>query len=180
MALTIKREPADTPEAARMLAARDRDSTALYPPESDFSIPAGTHARDDVLFFMLREDGAAIGCGAIEKHGGYAEMKSVYLMPQARGRRLGLLIIAALEGVARSLGYDEVRLETGNLSPWATKTYERAGYAYCDRFGDYPENAYSVYMMKRLPADADMFAHGARAESAQGPNPQSPIEGDQP
>ena len=150
MPLTIEREAGDTPETVAMLHARDLDSANLYPQESNFSIPADEHARDDVLLYVLRDDGEAIGCGAIEKHAGYAEMKSVFLVPVARGRRLGQVIIGKLEEVARELGYDEVRLETGNLSPWATKSYERAGYSYCERFGDYPENPYSVFMMKRL------------------------------
>jgi putative acetyltransferase len=151
MAVTIERESADSPEATAMLQARDIDSAGLYPSETDFSIPAEDHARDDVLFFMLREDGTSIGCGAIQKHEGYAEMKSVFLIPSARGKRLGQVILHKLEQVASGLGYGEMRLETGNLSPWAIKTYERAGYSVCERFGGYPENAYSVFMMKRLP-----------------------------
>jgi putative acetyltransferase len=154
MAITIAREPADSPEAAAVLQARDIDSAGLYPVETDFSIPAEDHARDEVLFFMLRENGAPIGCGAIEKHENYAEMKSVFLLPPARGKRLGQVIIGKLEEVARGLGYEEVRLETGNLSPWAIKAYERAGYSICERFGDYPENAYSVFMTKRLEPHA--------------------------
>jgi putative acetyltransferase len=148
--LTIELECADTPEAAALLSARDVESDALYPPEEQFRIPAGEHSRGDVLFFMLREHGAAIGCGALQLHDEYAEMKSVYLTPAARGRGLGLAIVRRLETAARELGYSEVRLETGTRSPWAVKTYERAGYQHCRRFGAYPENESSVFMMKRL------------------------------
>jgi putative acetyltransferase len=160
VSLSIAREAADTPEATALLTARDAESDALYPPEVQFRIPISEHVSDDVLFFMLREDGVAIGCGALARYDGYGEMKSVYLTPSARGRRLALVIIEALEDVAASLGYDEVRLETGNLSPWAVKTYERAGYSHCGRFGDYPENDSSVFMLKRLrPADGSpLFA----------------------
>jgi putative acetyltransferase len=148
--LTIELECADTPEAAALLSARDVESDALYPPEEQFRIPAGEHSRGDVLFFMLRDHGAAIGCGALQLHDEYAEMKSVYLTPGARGRGLGLVIVRRLETAARELGYNEVRLETGTRSPSAVKTYERAGYEHCRRFGAYPENESSVYMMKRL------------------------------
>jgi putative acetyltransferase len=77
-------------------------------------------------------------------------MKSVYLTPAARGRGLGLVIVRRLETAAHELGYNEVRLETGTRSPSAVKTYERAGYEHCRRFGAYPENESSVFMMKRL------------------------------
>src|SRR5688572_4081849 len=136
--LTIELECADTPEAAALLSARDLESDALYPPEEQFRIPAGELSRDDLLFFMLREHGAPIGCGALQLHDEYAEMKSVYLTPGGRG--LGLVIVRRLETAACELGYNEVRLETGNRSPSAVKTYERAGYEHCRRFGAYPEN----------------------------------------
>jgi putative acetyltransferase len=152
MALTFTREPADTPEAVALLDARDAESDALYPPEANFSIPVNRHGEDAVLFHVLREGGVAIGCGALELHDGYAELKSVYLTPAARGRRLGREITCRLEEVARTLGFDLLRLETGNRSPWAVKIYERGGYHYCARFGAYPENAYSVYMAKHLGA----------------------------
>jgi putative acetyltransferase len=152
MPIVVRPEPANSPDAIVLLRARDAETDALYPPEAQFGIPIEKHVRDDVHFFLVREAGAAIGCGALECHDGYAEMKSVYLMPKARGRRLGQQIILALEDFARELGYEEVRLETGNRSPWAVKTYERAGYDICARFGAYSQNAYSVFMRKRLPA----------------------------
>jgi putative acetyltransferase len=155
MTVTIAQEPADSPDARALLEARDEENFKLYPPEARFAIPADAHAEKGVLFFVARDDGAPIGCGALERHDGYAEMKSVFLLKSARGRRLGLEIIRALEEAARDLGYEEVRLETGNRSPWAIKTYERAGYSTCERFGDYPVGPTSVYMMKRFSAGAD-------------------------
>jgi len=43
-----------------------------------------------------------------------------------------------------------LKLETGIYSPAAIRTYERAGYARCERFGDYPFAPTSVYMAKTL------------------------------
>jgi putative acetyltransferase len=156
MSIALTQERADSAEAVALLEARDASDRDLYPPETQFRIPVQGHARDDVLFFVLREDGVAIGCGALKLCGGYAEMKSVFIVQQARGRRLGQAIVRRLEEAARELGYEEIRLETGNLSPWAIRTYERAGYSACPRFGDYPENPHSVFMAKRLPTRAVM------------------------
>ncbi len=154
MAVTIAQERADSPDARALLQARDEENFQLYPPEARFGIAADKHVDKGVQFLILREDGAPIGCGALEEHEGYAEMKSVFVLKSARGRRLGQAIIRALEDAARGLGYDEVRLETGTRSPWAIKTYERAGYSACGRFGDYPEAPLSVYMLKQLSPGA--------------------------
>jgi putative acetyltransferase len=154
MALTIVPEPADSEDAQALLRARDAENFQLYPPEARFGIPADGHGEPGVLFFIVRQNGAALGCGALERHEGYAEMKSVFLLPSARGKRLGQEIVRTLEQAARQLGYDEVRLETGIRSPWAIKTYERAGYCRCSRFGDYPEAPLSIFMRKHLPPDA--------------------------
>ena len=153
MTLTIEREPADTEDAILLLQARDEENFDLYAPEERFAVPLDKHIDGNLIFYVARENGRPIGCGALQRHDLYCEMKSVFLLPETRGKRLGLKIIAALEEAARALGYKEVRLETGIRSPWAIRTYERAGYDRCERFGDYPVAETSVYMMKQLPFD---------------------------
>ena len=171
MALTIEREPANSDEAIMLLKARDEENFDLYAPEERFAVPLDQHVDDNLVFYVARDDGNPIGCGALQRHDAYCEMKSVFLLPEARGRRLGQAIIAALEEAARRLGYHEVRLETGIRSPWAIRTYERAGYGRCERFGDYPVAETSVYMMKQLPFDG---ASGTTA--APNPQPRHPDE----
>jgi putative acetyltransferase len=174
MTFTIAQEAGDSADALALLRARDEENFELYPPEARFGIAADRHAEDGVVFLIMRENGVSIGCGALQPHDGYAEMKSVFLLPQARGRRLGHRIIEALERAARDLGYDDVRLETGKRSPWALKTYERAGYSICGRFGDYPEEApLSVFMSKRL-AERMFATPGNNVETVH------TIEGEQP
>jgi putative acetyltransferase len=150
---TVREEPPTSEEAQALLSAREEESSRLYPPESQHHIPAGDHAREDVRFFVVREAGAAIGCGALELHPDYAEMKSVYIAPHARGRRLGAAIIHVLEAEALRLGFDCLRLETGVRSPWAIRTYERAGYRRRGPFGVYPDDPLSVFMEKRLESE---------------------------
>ena len=150
MALIIARESAGSPEAVALLQGRDAELSALYTPEQSFRIPIEKHVREDVIFLMARENGIAIGCGALQLHSGYGELKSMYVLPAARGKRLAQTLIAALENLARERGLSELKLETGIYSPAAIRTYERAGYARCERFGDYPFAPTSVYMTKNL------------------------------
>jgi putative acetyltransferase len=166
MAPTIRRERADTPEARALLAARDAESDALYPPESQFQIPIGSHARQDVIFLVAREEGSGIGCGALRLHAGYAELKSIYVVPEARGRRVGETIVLELESIAREMGLEDVKLETGIRSPAAIRLYERAGYERCERFGGYPDQPLSVFMAKKLSACPLSSGRAATASAA--------------
>jgi len=99
---------------------------------------------------MARANGISIGCGALQLHSGYGELKSMYVVPAARGKRLAQALVAALENLARERGFSELKLETGIYSHAAIRTYQRAGYALCERFGDYPFAPTSVFMTKTL------------------------------
>src|SRR5687768_10026131 len=46
-----------------------------------------------------------------------AEIKRMYVIPDARGRGTARLLLTALESAARGLGYRRVRLDTGRLQP---------------------------------------------------------------
>ena len=165
MALIVAAEPADCADARALLRARDEENFKLYTPEERFAVLADEHVSDNLIFFVARDGGVPIGCGALQKHEGYCELKSVFLLPKARGKRLGQEIVRALEVAARELGYDLVRLETGIRSPWAIRTYERAGYHRCERFGDYPVAPTSVYMAKHLSRHAAAAPAGERASA---------------
>ena len=150
MPLIIATESAGSHEAVALLQGRDAELSALYRPEESFRIPIEKHVGDDVIFLMARENGIAAGCGALQLHSGYGELKSMYVIPAARGKRLGQALVATLETLARKRGFSQLKLETGIYSPAAIRTYERAGYARCERFGDYPPAPTSVYMAKTL------------------------------
>ena len=57
-----------------------------------------------------------------------AEIKRMYVVPEARGRGLGRRLLEALEETARELGYARIRLDTGARQPHARAMYEAAGY----------------------------------------------------
>jgi putative acetyltransferase len=112
MALLIEREPADSEEAVRLLKARDAELDSLYPPESRFSIPVEKHIDQNLIFLMARENGTPVGTGVLSLHSRYAELKSMYVVPEARGHRVGAAIVAALERGAVAAGYGWKRVST--------------------------------------------------------------------
>jgi putative acetyltransferase len=150
MPLIIAAESAGSPEAITLLQGRDAELSALYTPEQSFRIPIEKHVRANIIFLIARENGIAVGCGALQLHAGYGELKSMYVVPAARGKRLAHTLVAALENLAREHGLPGLKLETGIYSHAAIRTYEQAGYVRCERFGDYPFAPTSIYMTKTL------------------------------
>lgn len=70
---------------------------------------------------------------------GDAELKRMYVIPDARGLGLARRILAALEADARAAGRIRMVLETGDKQPEAIALYTSTGYAPCTKFGHYRE-----------------------------------------
>lgn len=69
---------------------------------------------------------------------GDAELKRMYVIPEARGLGLARRILAALEDDARAAGRTRMVLETGTKQPEAITLYTSSGYAPCaQKFGHY-------------------------------------------
>jgi len=59
---------------------------------------------------------------------GVAEVKRMHLRPGHRGRRRGATLLAQIVPDARSLGYEQLRLDAGPFMVAAHRTYEMAGF----------------------------------------------------
>jgi putative acetyltransferase len=86
---------------------------------------------------------------------GMAEVKRMYVRPQARGRNVAGAIVARLEQEARARGVKRLVLETGDIRHAARRFYEREGFTACAPFPPYatmPARAIerSVFLEKRI------------------------------
>lgn len=71
---------------------------------------------------------------------GDAELKRMYVIPEARGLGLARCVLAALEDDARAAGRTRMVLETGIRQPEAIALYTSSGYLPCaKKFGHYRE-----------------------------------------
>ena len=129
-------EDATTPDALELVRLLSAELAALYDFVDDGS-GAFTPADSQVprsAFVVARLDGTAVGCGALrpmDDESGFedsAEIKRMYVSPEARGKRLGAAFLARLEELARGFGYARAVLETGDAQPEAIRLYDRSGY----------------------------------------------------
>ena len=138
-------------DVARLIRELDSYQESLYPPESNHFLDLDSLAADDVRFFVARRAGEALGCGALRiDAAGYAEVKRMFVLPAARGLKLGQRILGHLEEQARREGIASVRLETGIHQAAALALYRGAGYVERGPFGDYQPDPLSVFMEKTL------------------------------
>jgi putative acetyltransferase len=123
----------------------------LYPPESRHGLDLDAYARPEVTLFVAREAGVVLGCGAYRlQDDGSAEVKSMFVVPEARGRGIGRAILAAIEDALRGR-VTTLRLETGIKQDAAIRLYESAGFHRRGPFGSYRDDPLSVFMEKSLP-----------------------------
>ncbi|MFD8643555.1 GNAT family N-acetyltransferase [Streptomyces zaomyceticus] len=81
---------------------------------------------------------------------GDAELKRMYVIPEARGLGLARRILAALESDARTAGRTRMVLETGIAQPEAIALYTSSGYEPCPKFGHYRDHPSSRCFAKPL------------------------------
>jgi putative acetyltransferase len=131
----------------------DASLTELYPPEQRFgpNLKAEHLAGGRGIFVVARDDGRAIGCGAIRRlDSRTAEAKRMYVEPDYRGRGIGSAVLASLEAAAMQLGVQRLVLETGVHQQAAISLYRRAGFVQVDCWGDYASSPTSICFEKNL------------------------------
>lgn len=144
-------ERPDQADAIALVDELDAWQKPLYPAESHHGIDLAALLAPNVTFVVARDGaGAAVGCGAVVREAGWAELKRMYVRPALRGQGVARAILGFLEQQAAAGGAGVVRLETGILQPQALRLYERAGYARRGPFGRYGPDANSVFMEKAL------------------------------
>jgi len=96
-------------------------------------------------------DNRPIGCGAFKEYDqNKVEIKRMFVLPEYRGKGIGLDILKELEIWASELNYAECVLETGKRQPEAISLYEKAGYKIIKNYGQYENIDNSVCMLKAI------------------------------
>ena len=153
MAFVIAEEHPLTPDLDLLFQRHTADMHADTPPESIHMMDKGALAAPGIRFFVLRETGAPLAMGAFKRiDDGHAEIKSMHVLAEARGRGLSRAMLDHLLTEARSAGLTRLSLETGVQPTFvaARALYAKAGFTACPPFEGYGPDPNSVFLTKQL------------------------------
>ena len=149
----IQKETPTSPDLSLLFARHTADMHTDTPPESIHMMDAGDLDSPQVHFFVLREAGAPVAMGAFKIFdGAHAEIKSMHVLAEHRGRGLSRVMLAHLIAAAQAAGVTRLSLETGSQDAFrpARVLYETAGFAACPPFGVYVLDPMSIFMTRAL------------------------------
>jgi ribosomal protein S18 acetylase RimI-like enzyme len=151
MAAVITPEHPASPDATALIAELDAHLEPLYPRASRHGFSVQKLIADSVAFFVIRDNGAAVGCGGIKLFGTeYGEIKRMWVRPQYRGVGYAKLMLDYLADYAKSHGIGMLRLETGIHQHAAIGLYEQVGFQRIPPFGPYTDDPVSRCYEKRI------------------------------
>lgn len=138
--IVIRRESLDGRAAALLIPKLNAELSAVYPEPgaNHFGLSAEDVAPENGAFLVVYRDDRPIGCGAVRLiDAATAELKRMFVEPEARGQRIGYALVEALEAAARHLGAERLVLETGIRQVAAVALYERCGFTPIPLYGEY-------------------------------------------
>ncbi|MDQ1036615.1 DNA-binding MarR family transcriptional regulator/GNAT superfamily N-acetyltransferase [Streptomyces sp. V3I8] len=140
-AITVRPVGASSPDARACLAG--------YAAELDERFPEGYAVTDLVppgriaAFLVAYEEERAVGCGALcALDTDTAEIRHLWVRPQARGLGLGRRLLTELERTAAGRGHRTVRLDTHVVLEEAAALYRTGGYTEIPAYGANPHAGY--------------------------------------
>lgn len=151
MPVDIKLEPPRQPEVLRLMDMSNAYMASLYPAESNHMVDIDTLEKPTVSFFVARNEGQIVGCCAVVEAGdGTGEIKRMFVDPQARGLKIGQLMMDAIIARGRELRLNAIRLETGISQPEAIGLYRKSGFVEIEPFAPYKPDPLSMFMELKL------------------------------
>lgn len=163
MSLSIALESPMSSDLDLLFLRHAADMHADTPPESIHMLPREDLAAPDIAFFTIRDGGQPVAMGALKRLSGQppvAEIKSMHVLAEHRGRGLSRLMLGVLIDHARSQGWSRLYLETGVQPSFAAARalYASAGFARCGPFQGYAEDPNSLFLTLNLDTPAESTA----------------------
>ena len=146
----LAEEPYDGPGAKLLVPDYVAEIRSMYPdwtpdvpprlmPE-DVEPPAGR-------WLVAYRAGDPVGCAALKRlDDRTAEIKRVYVAPEARGTGVARALLARLEQIAQDIGYTRLRMDTGARQPASVALFGSLGYG---RIADYNGNPVAAYWFEK-------------------------------
>ncbi|MEM7642554.1 MAG: GNAT family N-acetyltransferase [Pseudomonadota bacterium] len=139
------------PGCAALLAQSHALMQSMFQPGECHYLDLDALTEPHICFVAAEAEGAVLGTGAIALRDGYAEVKSMFTAPEARGRGVADAILRHLIDLAEAEGRPILRLETGMGLDAAHRLYARHGFVPCGPFGSYKAIPASLFFV-RVPS----------------------------
>ena len=151
--ITITTESPLGTDLSLLMQRHTADMHADTPPESIHMMDASQLAVPSVTFFVMRDIGVPVGMGALKRiDATHAEIKSMHILIEARGRGLSKRMLTHLIDEARAAGFSRLSLETGIQPTFiaARALYAKSGFTECPPFEGYQPDPNSVFLTRAL------------------------------
>ncbi len=149
----IEPDRPDEPDVTRLLQDHLDHARACSDPDDVHALDITELLGSDILFFSARHAAGLLAVGALRRiDAGHAEIKSMHVAEQVRGRGVGRAMLEHLVAHAREQGFARVSLETGMQDGFrpARMLYQDAGFIACAPFGGYRCSKDSICMTRSL------------------------------
>ena len=151
--LTIATESPLHPDLGLLMQRHRQAMFEASPPESVHMLEASALCTEGIRFYVMRDGGRPVGMGAFKPlEARHAEIKSMHVLIEERGRGLARLLLDHLLLHAKEAGFTHLSLETGPKPCFASarSLYLKAGFTECPPFPPYVEDPYSTFMARAL------------------------------
>jgi GNAT superfamily N-acetyltransferase len=131
--IDVRREPPTGPASQAlfrdyMALVQERLGPAFAPTPDIFATEAELEGPG-AAWIVLYDDAVPVGCGGLRPAApGVAEIKRMFVAPDARGRGHGRRLLAELEALAADAGCERVQLLTTEVLVEARDLYRSSGY----------------------------------------------------
>lgn len=150
MAISIEYASPRHPDINNLLLSSHQLMKNLYPEETNSYLSISELCSSDIHFFGARQNEKYYGCGALKVKPDYGELKSFFVEPNVRGNGIATLIMQEILLTSKELNLKTLKLETGIGLDSALKLYKRFEFEFCEPYGNYFENTYSIFMKRDL------------------------------
>ncbi|WP_292969257.1 GNAT family N-acetyltransferase [Pantoea sp. UBA4549] len=148
--ITVEKSDPLSPESRHLIEKLSAELASVTGDSGKSNFTIDSINEDRALWALARDSrGKAIGCGAIRPlTENIAELKRMFSDRSYPG--IGNALLTFLEATAKSMGYNELWLETRHINRKAVNFYEKSGYIRIENYGPYIGREEAVCFAKSL------------------------------
>ena len=137
--MEIRATDLSEPEVVALLELHHREMEQFSPPGTCHVLDLSGLKQPGIEVFAAWDGAKLLAIGALRQHEEFGEIKSMRAHPDTRGTGAGKAMLVHLIKRAQSLGFGEIKLETGSgeLFEPALRLYTGFGFEPCEAFAGY-------------------------------------------